>query len=69
MNKIKCPNCGISVPDVKPTSAENIPHEEILCNACWELEDKAIHVYEAEQYNKLVQEEVANNERSGGRND
>ena len=32
METIKCPNCGISVPDV-PEDAEL---EEMLCNKCYE---------------------------------
>ena len=31
-DKIKCPECGISVPNVP----EDATHEETLCNQCYE---------------------------------
>ena len=30
--KVKCPGCGVSVPDVP----ENASYEEMLCNGCYE---------------------------------
>ncbi len=33
MDKIKCPECGVSVPDVPEDSS----YEELLCNRCYEL--------------------------------
>ena len=53
----KCPECGMKVPDVELLNAEHKPYEEILCNACWEIQDKAIHAWEAEKYKKAAIEE------------
>jgi len=39
-NKIKCPECGISVPDVP----ENATQDELLCNSCYDkLEEHNIN--------------------------
>ena len=45
--KIKCPNCGISVPDVP----EDATHEEKLCNKCYE-ESENDDTFECEKCHK-----------------
>jgi hypothetical protein len=38
LGKIKCPDCGISVPDVP----EDAAYDEMLCNACASRHDKIV---------------------------
>jgi endogenous inhibitor of DNA gyrase (YacG/DUF329 family) len=56
VTNIKCPECGMKVPDIQLPDAEYKPYEEILCNACWEIQDKAIHAYQAEKYKQEISE-------------
>ena len=42
MDKIKCPECGISVPDV----SEDSDYEATLCNACYEQSEISTDVEE-----------------------
>ena len=47
VTNIKCPECGMKVPDIQLPDAEYKPYEEILYNACWEIQDKLIEAHKA----------------------
>jgi hypothetical protein len=47
VTNIRCPECGMKVPDIQLPDAEYNPYEEILCNACWEIQDKLIEAHKA----------------------